>query len=175
LKQVGIFYGSSSGKTAAIAGRIHEKLGTERADNMDVEQSSPDDMMNYDFLILGIPTWGIGETQEDWDVMLPMLENMDFSRKKVALFGLGDQESYPGTFADGLGRLYEVLLSTGCSFTGSWPVAGYAYEGSTAVKGGRFVGLVLDEENQPEKTEERIDKWLKDILEGDPAYTGVSI
>ena len=142
---------------------------------MDVEQSSPDDMMNYDFLILGIPTWGIGETQEDWDVMLPMLENMDFSRKKVALFGLGDQESYPGTFADGLGRLYEVLLSTGCSFTGSWPVAGYAYEGSTAVKGGRFVGLVLDEENQPEKTEERIDKWLKDILEGDPAYTGVSI
>ena len=147
-----------------IAGRIQEKLGTERADNMDVEQSSPDDMMNYDFLILGIPTWGIGKTQEDWDVMLPMIKNMDFSRKKVALFGLGDQESYPGTFADGLGRLYEVLLSTGCSFTGSWPVAGYAYEGSTAVKGGRFVGLVLDEENQQDLTGQRIDKWLKDIL-----------
>jgi len=135
---------------------------------MDVEQSLPDDMMNYDFLILGIPTWGIGKTQEDWDVLLPMIENMDFSRKKVALFGLGDQESYPGTFADALGHLYEVLLSTGCSFTGSWPVAGYAYEGSTAVKGGRFVGLVLDEENQPEKTEERIDMWLMDILEDDP-------
>jgi len=168
LKQVGIFYGSSSGKTAAIAGRIHEKLGTERSDNMDVEQSSPDDMMNYDFLILGIPTWGIGKTQEDWDILLPMLENIDLSRKKVALFGLGDQESYPGTFADGLGRLYEVLLSTGCSFTGSWPVAGYAYEGSTARKGGRFVGLVRDEENQPVKTDQRIDKWLSDILEDDP-------
>jgi len=132
-------------------------------------------MMNYDFLILGIPTWGIGKTQEDWDVLLPMIKNMDFSRKKVALFGLGDQESYPGTFADGLGLLYEVLLSTGCSFTGSWPVAGYAYEGSTAVKGGRFVGLVLDEENQPDKTEDRIDKWLKDILEGDPSFPGISI
>ena len=24
-------------------------------------------MMNYEFLILGIPTWGIGKTQEDWD------------------------------------------------------------------------------------------------------------
>jgi flavodoxin I len=168
LKQVGIFYGSSSGKTAAIAGRIQEKLGKERADLKDVEQSSPDDMMDYEFLILGIPTWGIGEIQEDWDVMLPMLKNIDLSRKKVALFGLGDQESYPGTFADALGRLYEVLLSTGCSFTGSWPVAGYAYEGSTAVKGGRFVGLVLDEENQPEKTDQRIDKWLNDILEDDP-------
>jgi flavodoxin I len=167
LKQVGIFYGSSSGKTASIAGRIHERLGKERADLKDVEQSFPEDMMDYEFLILGIPTWGIGKAQEDWDDLLPMLENIDLSRKKVALFGLGDQESYPGTFADGLGRLYEVLLSTGCSFTGSWPIAGYAYEGSTAVKGGRFVGLVLDEENQPEKTEQRIDKWLKDILEGD--------
>jgi flavodoxin I len=167
LKQVGIFYGSSSGKTASIAGRIHERLGKERADLKDVEQSFPEDMMDYEFLILGIPTWGIGKAQEDWDDLLPMLENIDLSRKKVALFGLGDQESYPGTFADGLGRLYEVLLSTGCSFTGSWPIAGYAYEGSTAVKGGWFVGLVLDEENQPEKPEQRIDKWLKDILEGD--------
>jgi flavodoxin I len=169
LKQVGIFFGSSSGKTAAIAGKIQEKLGKERSDLWDVEQSSPEDMMDYDFLILGIPTWGIGKTQEDWDVLMPMLENLDFSRKKVALFGLGDQESYPGTFADGLGKLYEILLSTGCSFTGSWPVAGYAYEGSTAVKGGRFVGLVLDEENQPEKSNLRIDKWLKDILEDVPS------
>ena len=97
---------------------------------------------------------------------MPMLENIDLSGKKVALFGLGDQESYPETFADGLGILYEVLLTTGCRFTGSWPVADYAYERSTAVKGGRFVGLVLDEENQPEKTNPRIDKWLDDILEG---------
>jgi flavodoxin I len=168
LKQIGIFYGSSSGKTAAVAEMIQEKLGKDRADLRDVEGSSPEDMMNYGFLILGIPTWGIGKTQEDWDNLMPMLKNVDFSRKKVALFGLGDQESYPGTFADGLGKLYDVLLSTGCSFTGSWPVAGYAYEGSTAVKGGRFVGLVLDEENQPEKTNARIEKWLKDILESEP-------
>jgi hypothetical protein len=30
------------------------------------------------------------------------------------------------------------------------------------------VGLVLDEENQPEKTNARIEKWLKDILESEP-------
>lgn len=125
-------------------------------------------MKDYEFLILGIPTWGIGKTQEDWEKLIPLLGALDLSGKKVALFGLGDQESYPGTFADALGRLYEELLQTGCSFTGSWPVAGYAYEGSTAVKGGRFVGLVLDEDNQPELTDQRIDKWLKDILEDDP-------
>jgi flavodoxin I len=168
LKQIGIFFGSSSGKTASVARRIHEKLGADISDLRDIEESSPDDLMGYDFLILGIPTWGIGKTQEDWASLLPLLGNIDLSGKKVALFGLGDQESYPGTFADALGQLYEVLLKTGCSFSGSWPVAGYAYEGSTAVKGGRFVGLVLDEDNQPEKTDIRIDQWLKDILDGYP-------
>jgi flavodoxin I len=72
LKQVGIFYGSSSGKTAAIATRIYKKIGEVRADLKDVEQSSPKELLDYDFLILGIPTWGIGKTQEDWDVLLPM-------------------------------------------------------------------------------------------------------
>jgi flavodoxin I len=165
LKQVGVFYGSSSGKTAAVASRIYNRIGVDRADLKDVEQSSPKELLGYEFLILGIPTWGIGETQEDWKEMMPILADLNLSGRKVALFGLGDQESYPGTFADAMGRLYEVLLKTGCSFTGSWPVAGYAYEGSTAVKGGRFVGLVLDEDNQPEKTDQRIDKWLNDILE----------
>ncbi len=168
MKQVGIFYGSSSGKTAAIASRIYEKIGGDRADLKDVEKSSPEELQRYEFLILGIPTWGVGEIQEDWKDLMPMLSGLNLHDRKVALFGLGDQESYPGTFADALGILYEALLKTGCSFTGSWPLAGYSYEGSTAVKGGRFVGLVLDEDNQPEKTDERIDKWLKDILEDDP-------
>ncbi len=167
MKQVGIFYGSSSGKTAAVARRIQEKLGKDRADLRDVAESSLEDLLEYEFLILGIPTWGLGKTQQDWEDLLPLLEDMDLTGKKVAMFGLGDQESYPGTFADALGRLYEILLKAGCSFTGSWPVAGYAYEGSTAVKGGRFVGLVLDEENQPELSDQRIDKWLKDILDED--------
>lgn len=168
MKQVGIFFGSSSGNTATIAERILERLGKDRADLRDVEQSAPEDLLGYSLLILGIPTWGTGKTQEDWEKLIPLLATLDLTGRKVALFGLGDQESYPGTFADGLGRLYEALLRTGCSFTGSWPVSGYAYEGSTAVKGGRFVGLVLDEDNQPELSDQRIDQWLRDILGTDP-------
>jgi flavodoxin I len=167
LKQVGIFYGSSSGKTAAIAGRIQEKLGTDRADLHDVEDSKLGEMMNYEFLILGIPTWGIGKMQEDWEAWIPALRKMDLKNKKVALFGLGDQESYPGTFVDGMGRLFEALEDTGCCFTGSWPVDGYTFEGSAAVREGRFVGLVLDEENQPGQTDHRIDEWLMEIKKQD--------
>jgi flavodoxin I len=171
LKQAGIFFGSSSGKTAAIASRIQEKMGSDKADLWDVEKSSPEELLGYEVLILGIPTWGIGKVQEDWEHFMSRLEDFDLSGKKVALFGLGDQESYPETFADALGKLYEVLQKTGCSFTGSWPVAGYSFEGSAAVKGGRFVGLVLDEENQPDLTNERLDKWLKDIFTSTPKQT----
>jgi flavodoxin I len=169
LKQVGIFFGSSSGKTAEIAELICEKIGNDRADLRDVRQSSPVEWMDYDILILGVPTWGIGEMQEDWKGFIHLLPELDLTGRKVALFGLGDQESYPGTFADAMGSLYEVLLKTGCRFTGSWPVSGYVFEGSRAVRGDKFVGLVLDVENQPEETEKRIDKWLKDLLKEDGA------
>jgi flavodoxin I len=172
LKQIGIFFGSSSGKTAAIASGIQERIGPDRADLWDVEASSPEDMLGYEILILGIPTWEIGRAQEDWEKFISRMEDVNLSGKKVALFGLGDQESYPQTFADAMGKLYEVLLKSECSFTGSWPVDGYVYEQSAAVKGGRFVGLVLDEDNQQELTDQRIDAWLKDILAGMPAVSG---
>ncbi len=138
-------------------------MGPERADLRDVEKSSPEEMVDYEVLIMGIPTWGIGKMQEDWEVFISRMEDFDLSGKKVAMFGLGDQESYPETFADALGKLYRVLLKTGCSFTGSWTPDGYSFEGSAAMEEGRFVGLVLDEENQPDLTDERLDKWLKSL------------
>jgi flavodoxin I len=82
----------------------------------------------------------------------------------VALFGLGDQESYPGTFADALGKLRDSLKHTGCEFIGGWPATGYEFRDSEAIREGMFTGLVLDEENQPELSELRIDEWLKKIL-----------
>ena len=148
---------------------ICEKIGKDRADLRDVRQSSPLEWLEYEILILGVPTWGIGELQEDWKDLMPLLPELDLTGRCVALFGLGDQESYPGTFADAMGRMYEVLQKTGCRFTGSWPVSGYEYEGSRAVRDGKFVGLVLDVENQLEWTEQRIDKWLKNIMEEETA------
>jgi flavodoxin I len=151
--------------TADIASRIQERIGPDRADLWDVEDSSPDDMLGYEILILGIPTWGIGRVQEDWKNFISRLKDVNLSGKKVALFGLGDQESYPGTFADAMGKLYRSISKTGCSFIGSWPVEGYVYERSEAVMGERFVGLVIDEDNQPELTDERLEQWLKEIWE----------
>ena len=140
--------------------RIYQHLGKENSNVRNVAESKPEDVLLYDKLIFGIPTWGIGELQDDWAVFLPGLENLDLSGKNVALFGLGDQESYPDTFADALGTLYDALLNTGCDITGSWCTLGYEFIESAAVRNGEFAGLVLDEENQSQLTDLRIKDWL---------------
>lgn len=163
MKQVGIFYGSSSGDTERVALLVQEKIGFEKAVIHDIIDSTTEDLKKYPFLMMGISTWGIGNVQDDWEVFLPKLKNFNYSGQKIALFGLGDQESYPDTFADALGTLYDVCKSSGFLIVGEWPVSGYEFIHSKAKRKGKFVGLVLDERNQPELTEERVVSWLKSI------------
>lgn len=144
--------------------RIYQKLGSDSAVLKDIAESSPEDLLSFKTLILGIPTWGIGELQDDWSDFLSGLTEIDLSGVKVALFGLGDQESYPDTFADALGMVYESLKPTGCEFIGRWSTLGYDFLESKAIREGMFSGLILDEENQPEMTELRISEWLKEIM-----------
>ena len=164
MKDAGIFYGSSSGKTESVARRIYEKLGDMNTEVRNIADSSAKDLLGYRSLIFGIPTWGIGELQEDWADFLPQFHQLDLSGKKIALFGLGDQESYPDTFADALGILYKSLLPTGCDIIGGYSVTGFEFIKSAAIYEGMFAGLVLDEENQSHLTESRINKWLEKII-----------
>ena len=146
-----------------MAVRIYEKLGSPDVAIHDIAETNLSEMMNYRNLIMGIPTWGIGEMQSDWLPVLSLLKNMDLTGKTVALFGLGDQESYPDTFGDAVGRLYDVLLETGCSITGTWNGPDYNFDRSKALREDGFVGLLLDEDNQADRTETRIKQWLKTL------------
>ncbi|KPK87817.1 MAG: hypothetical protein AMS27_01475 [Bacteroides sp. SM23_62_1] len=163
MKQIGIFFGSSTGDTEKVATLIRDKIGTDMAAIHDIYESCVDDLGQYPILILGISTWGLGEMQEDWYQFLPRFRSVDFTGKKVALYGVGDQESYPDTFADGLGLLYDQLHKNNCKPVGKWPVDGYQFQHSRAERNGQFVGLVLDERNQPELTAERINTWLNSL------------
>lgn len=40
---------------------------------------------------------------------------------------------------------------------------GYNFEASRSVEGGKFVGLVLDEDNQDDLTDSRIDTWIGEV------------
>ncbi len=121
---------------------------------------SPADISGFDFLILGTSTWGYGDIQGDWESALPALKKSDLSGKTIALFGLGDSASYNETFCDGIGILYEELQGTGASFTGFCDTAGYDFSVSRAVVNGKFAGLPLDEDNEGNKTLERISAWV---------------
>lgn len=154
----GIFYGSSMGNTEEAAKMIKEKLVQESM-IINITEVKKESFDKFDTILLGSSTWGLGDLQDDWDEKLVVLKEADLSDKKIGFFGCGDQESYPDTFADALGTIYEAVKDSGAEFIGSWSIEGYTFSSSTAVCDGSFVGLVLDEDNQADKTEERVAVW----------------
>lgn len=161
MKKTGIFYGSTTGTTESVARLIAGKLGISPADLHDVSKMTADRVASYDALILGTSTWGDGELQDDWYDGIKVLKGADLKGKTIALFGCGDSESYADTFCDGMGVLYEDLKDSGCVFIGAVPESDYTYSASVAVADGKFVGLAIDEMNESDKTEARVESWTE--------------
>lgn len=160
MKTIGIFYGSSTGTTEDIAKRIAAKLGVDASNLYDVAKASPSDLAGYEVLMLGSSTWGAGDLQDDWYDFLAKIKKLDLSGKLVAIFGCGDSSSFSDTFCDAIGTIYTDLQATGCTFIGSVSIDGYSFDDSTAVIDGKFVGLPLDELNEDDQTNPRIDQWI---------------
>ncbi|MGK7955183.1 MAG: flavodoxin, partial [Crocosphaera sp.] len=112
---------------------------------------------------IGCPTWNMGDLQSDWEGIFDDLDDIDFSGKKVAYFGTGDQVGYADNFQDAMGMLEEKISGRGGKTIGHWPVDGYDHNESKAVKNGKFVGLALDEDNESDLTEDRIKTWVAQI------------
>ena len=155
-----VVFGSSTGTCEAIAEKIAQKLGCEA---IDVQNLTADVVSNNQNLILGTSTWGAGELQDDWYDGLKVLQDADLSGKTIALFGCGDCESYGDTFVGGIGELFNALKSSGARFVGAVEVDGYTFGDSEAVVDGKFVGLPLDDVNEDDKTDTRIDAWIAAI------------
>jgi len=158
-----IFYGSSTGNTQRIAEQIEEELGDLIESVTDIAKASPDDVASAEALILGVSTWEDGQLQEDWADFFPDLDGIDLGGKTVALFGLGDAYGFSGEFVDALGTLYRKVRERGATVVGAWPTDGYDFDDSSAVVDGRFVGLVIDEENEADLSDERVARWADSI------------
>ena len=155
-----VVYGSSTGTCEAIAEKIAQKLGCEA---IDVQNLTADVVYNNQNLILGTSTWGAGELQDDWYDGLKVLQGADLTGKTIALFGCGDCESYGDTFVGGIGELFNALKTSGATFVGAVDIDGYTFGDSEAVVDGKFVGLPLDDVNEDDKTDTRIDAWIAAI------------
>ena len=156
--KTGIFYGSTTGTTEMVAEKVGALLG---ADVMPAAEI--DKVENYDFVIFATSTWGMGDLQDDWYGALETLAGKNLSGKKVALIGVGDQASFGDTFVDGMGTIYEEIKDKGVTLVGKTSVDGYDFSSSKAVVDGEFAGLVIDENNQSELTEERIAAWVEKV------------
>ncbi|PHS40744.1 MAG: flavodoxin FldA [Sulfurovum sp.] len=160
---IGIFYGSNGGATETVAEKIKDKLGVE-ADLHDIANVDMDKFDEYTQIIIGTSTWGEGELQDDWEKCFEDFKNVDFAGKTVAFFGLGDQDEYGENFLDAMGILHDAAVEKGANIVGNgWPTGGYDYEESTAIEDGLFVGLGIDDDNQFDLTDERVEKWVEII------------
>ncbi len=164
MAKIGIFYGTTTGTTETVAETIQEKLGGSSVVTLhDIADASDDDFADYKYLVIGSSTWDIGELQSDWGSFFDDLDSIDFNGKKVAYFGTGEQVGYSESFQDAMGILEEKISSLGGQTVGYWSTDGYEHDASRADKGGKFVGLALDEDNQSDLTESRIQAWSSQL------------
>ena len=172
MARIGLFFGSNTGKTRKVAKMIKKRFDdASMADPLNVNRATPEDLAQYSFLILGTPTLGEGLLpglsadceNESWEEFLPKLQDLDFSGKTVAIYGLGDQVGYAEEFLDAMIVLYDFVIERGAKVVGAWPSEGYEFSHSEAVVDGKFVGLALDLDNQSGLTEQRLEAWLQSI------------
>ena len=161
MKTVGIFYGSSTGNTQDVAKSIANKLGVSNL--FDVANASGTQLAEYDVLLLGSSTWGIGDLQDDWEGFISQMKKQDLSGKIVAVFGCGDSSSYSDSFCDALGVIANAAKAAGATIVGCVAASDYEYDDSQSVEDGKFLGLALDIENEDDKTDSRISAWTEQL------------
>ena len=157
-----IFYASSTGNTEIISKEISKELGD--VELVDIADNGVSGINDYENVIFGIATWGDGELQDAWDEEWDNFKGIDFSNKTVAILGLGDQEGYYETFVDGMRAIYDIVLKNNARVVGRTSIDGYEFAASQAVIDDMFIGLVIDQNNQKDLTQERINNWCSELL-----------
>jgi len=167
LDAASIWYSTSTGNTETIAGYIADASG---ASANDIGDASNDEITGSDALIVGAPTWHTGADEQrsgtSWDDWLyDTLPNLELEGKKVAIFGCGDQESYSDYYCDAAGELYDKFVEKGCKVYGFTSTEGYNHADSKAQRDGKFIGLMCDEDNQYDLSEDRAKAWVAQLKE----------
>ena len=159
MKTVGIFFGTTGGKTQEVADIIAAKLGD--AQVFDVANGVAE-MEVFDNIIMASPTYGAGELQDDWASVIDEVADMDFSGKVVALVGVGDAAIFGGNYVEALKHLYDAVQPKGAKIVGFTSTDGYDFEASEAViDGDKFMGLAVDASFDTDEITSKVEDWIE--------------
>ncbi len=163
--KIGLFYGSDTGNTECVAESLRAAIGKDIVDIYEVFNIDlPEIIKQYDFIILGVPTWYDGEIQNEWADKLEDLEKVNLTGRKVAVYGLGDQQDWGEYFCDAIAPLALTAQESGATIIGHWSSEGYHFTESKAlIDDNTFIGLTLDEDRQADLTESRIKIWIEQL------------
>ena len=167
MKKIGFFWGSTSDNTKIASEFIQEYLEGKgfEVDSYDIGEVDVEDILNYKDVIIGCPTWNIGELQDDWDSVFLRYEELDFKGITAAFFGCGDQTGYPDNFLDAIGILAKPFMEKGGKLIGRCSPEPYDFRESLAMDGDELLGLGLDYDNDDEDDcEELMVSWLDQII-----------
>ncbi len=168
MKKIGLFYGPLGGSTERVAKKVAAALGNENVDLIPAKDSKVSDLEKYENVIFGMSTigketWEADKSANDWDIFLPEVVKVDYSNKIIAMFGLGDQITYDLHFVDALGVVAKEILSKGAKIIGQVETDKYDCRESLAIIDGKFIGLPVNEDFEPELTDERVNNWVEKI------------
>lgn len=171
MKKTLVLYWPKDGAVGNCAHKIFNLLTAEKADMFNLEKIDTNIFENYSSIIAGGSTvgaenWQDVEGNNQWVLFLKKCkeQKINLEGKKIAVFGLGNQILYPNHFVNDMADIRKAFVQMGAKAHGEWPADGYKFEASKSFIDGKFVGLPLDEVNESEKTDSRIEKWLKSLL-----------
>ena len=161
MKRIGLFYGTTGGRTTGVVDELDFNL----RDDVEVFNVSNgiEKVNEFENLILVTPSYGFGELEPHWEAIIEVFKKIDLNGKTLALVGLGSQTTFGESFVGALEILYNIIIKNGGKVIGLTSTDGYNFEECEAIIDGKFMGLVLDEENQDDLTPDRIYEWIETI------------
>jgi len=161
MNKIGLFYGTTGGRTTGIVDEFDFNLRDD-VEIFDVANGI-EKIKEFENLILVTPSYGFGELEAHWEAVIEDFKKIDLNGKTLALVGLGSQTTFGESFVGALEILYKIIIKNGGKIIGLTSIDGYHFEECDAIVEGKFMGLVLDEENQDDMTPDRIYDWLEVI------------
>lgn len=113
MSDVILVYATMSGNTEFTADFVEEGLTNKgvTVEKVDVMDADSDHILSYDYIAIGVYTWGDGDVPDDALDFYEDLEDADLDGKTFLLFGTGDT-SYPD-FCGAVDRFEETITKQG--------------------------------------------------------------